>query len=204
VFANICCLLPTSAGCLHLPVRHGMILKGDWSLEMNRIPWLKGRDNTYQEPSNYATGQNVYAAQIDSPFATAGPSPIPAMAAYRPAGCGPGGCGPASSGQSVMGPQPHARFHAVPTGSAFRATPSFAPMTSVPTSPPPLPPVKSAPAPLQPSPLPTESQTIPTPRPTSLEVPTRQTAVAREKASQQVSWIFNPATVGGDSAPRSD
>ena len=204
VFAVICCLLPTSAGCLHLPVRHGMILKGDWSLEMNRIPWLKGRDNAYQDPSGCEPGPSMCAAEIDSPFATAASSPTPAMAGYRAANCGPAGCGPTGHGQSAMAPQPHARFHAVPTGSAFSATPNFSPMMNVPISPPSLPPVKSAPEPLRPSPLPTESQTIPTPRPISPEVPNSQAAVARKEASQQVSWIFNPATVADDSAPRSD
>lgn len=196
VFVVVCCLLPTWTGCLHLPVRHGMILKGDWSLEMNRIPWLKGRDNVYQEPSECGVGQGMCAAEIDSPFATGVASSTPVMAR-----CGPAGCGSAVHGQSAVEPQPHARFHPVPTRSAFSATPNFAPMMNAPMGPMALPPAESAPERLQPPPLPTETQVIPTPGPRSPEVPNSQTAVEGETASQQVSWIFHPATVGIDSLP---
>lgn len=45
-------LLTSFAGC-HAPnPRHGFIFRGDWSLELNRIPWMAGRGaDGYQQPS---------------------------------------------------------------------------------------------------------------------------------------------------------
>ena len=36
--------------------RHGLILRGDWSLECNRTPWLSGRETTIQESSGGGQG----------------------------------------------------------------------------------------------------------------------------------------------------
>src|SRR5512139_544171 len=35
-----CLLLPGWLGCVWPVDRHGVILRGDWSLELNRVPWL--------------------------------------------------------------------------------------------------------------------------------------------------------------------
>ena len=45
-------LLTSFAGC-HVPnPRHGLIFRGDWSLEINRIPWMAQRGGDgYQQPS---------------------------------------------------------------------------------------------------------------------------------------------------------
>ncbi len=48
-----CCLLLLCSGCFRPRVRHGLVLRGDWSLELNRVPWLKDRSTnlgTYSEP----------------------------------------------------------------------------------------------------------------------------------------------------------
>lgn len=40
------------SGCRVPCPRHGVIFRGDWSLEINRIPWMSGREQVeYQQPS---------------------------------------------------------------------------------------------------------------------------------------------------------
>ena len=203
VFVIACCLLPMAAGCMRLPVRHGMIVKGDWSLEMNRIPWMKSRDNVYQQqPSECATVEGICAMEIDSPFAT-GPASIPSS---LPIAChsGNAGCGSAACGEPTVGYQAHARFHPVPTRSVFASEPSLAPAMIERTSPAALPPVRRTPQSLEPPPLPPETEAIPAPRPASPESSNGQTAVHRETGSRQVSWVFSTATAGSESVPDDD
>ena len=203
VFVVACCLLLTTVGCMRLPIRHGMIVKGDWSLELNRIPWMKGRDNVYQQPSECGTIQNFCATEIDSPFvtnATRIPSPQLTVSDCGSAGCG----GSVAHGESTVGYQAHARFHPVPTRSVFASEPSLAPAMNERTSPAVLPPVRSTPKTLEPPPLPPDTEVIPTPTPASPESPKDQTAVHRETGSRQVSWVFSTATAGSESVPDDD
>lgn len=196
VFVIACCLLPTAVGCVRLPVRHGMIVKGDWSLELNRIPWMKGRDNLYQQPSECETIQNVRAMEIDSPFVTGAariPSPLPSACH-----CSNGGCGSASHCESTVGYQAQARFHPVPTRPVFASEPSLAPATQERTSPVVLPPARNTPKSLELPPMPPETEVIPLPSP---ESPSGQTAVYRETGTGQMSWVFFPETAGSELAP---
>jgi hypothetical protein len=202
VLIAACCLLSTAMGCMRLPIRHGMIVKGDWSLEMNRIPWMKGRDNVYQQPSECGTIQNMCATEVDSPFATSAMRiPSPLSTAHR---CSNPGCGSAAHGESTVGYQAHARFHPVPTRSVFASEPSLAPAMNERTSPAALPPVRSVPKSLEPPPLPPETEVIPAPTPASPESPNDQAAVHRETGSRQVSWVFSTATAGSESVPDDD
>ena len=205
VFVVACCLLPTMVGCMRFPIRHGMIVKGDWSLEMNRIPWMKGRDNVYQEPSELEMPQNICATEIDSPFATNAvriPSRRP-MAGYCPdAGWGDAGCGCVSESGPTVGYQSQARFHPVPTRSVFGSDPSLAPTLNERAIPAPIPPVRSVPNSLEP-PLPLETEVLPTP-PASPEGPKDETAVYRETGTRPMSWVFSTATAGNESAPDDD
>ena len=42
--AIACLLLAMSVGCnLCARPRHGLIVRGDWSFELNRVPWLARR-----------------------------------------------------------------------------------------------------------------------------------------------------------------
>jgi len=201
VFVIACCLLPTTVGCMRLPVRHGVIVKGDWSLELNRIPWLKGRDNVYQQPHVCETPQNVCATEIDSPFVTNSArisSPLSTVCH-----CGNAGCGAAAQCESTVGYQAHARFHPVPTRSVFASGPSLAPAMAEQTSPTALPPVRGTPQSLEPPPLPPETEVIPTP-PASPESQKDQTAVYRETDPRPVSWVFSPATTGSESVRDDD
>lgn len=45
------CLVLACSGCAYQRPRHGFIVRGDWSLELNRVPWLKGRPTVCQECS---------------------------------------------------------------------------------------------------------------------------------------------------------
>ena len=195
IFVVACCLLPTTVGCMRFPVRHGMIVKGDWSLEMNRIPWMKSRDNAYQQTSEAGATQNMCVTEFDSPFATSG-ARIPGM----PMASGKGGCGSAGRCESTVGYQAHARFHPVPTRSVFANEPTFAPMPNEQTSPATLPSARSTPRSLEPPPLPPETEVIPAP-PALPETPKDQAAAHRETGLGQMSWVFSPTTAGNESVP---
>ena len=194
VFIIGCCLLTTSVGCMRLPIRHGMIVKGDWSLEMNRIPWMKGRGDAYQQPSDAGAVQGVCVAEIDSPFV----SGVPRLAAGAQS-CDHG-CGSAVQGPPA-GYHNHPRFHPVPTQSVFGPGAGVAPDTGVQTSPAVLPPVRKMPKSLEPPPMPPETENIPTPAPSPPVSPNDQTASRRNPGNQQASWIFSPATDSGGSGP---
>ena len=159
VFVAACCLLPTFVGCMRFPVRHGVIVKGDWSLEMNRIPWMKSRDNVYQQASDPGIPQDLCVPAVDSPFACNGDG-IPSG---RTLACGRGGCGSVATCESPVGYRAHARFHPVPTRPVFASEPPLEPTITEQTSPAPLPPVRSTPKSLEP-PLPPETEVIPTPQ----------------------------------------
>ncbi len=195
-----CCLVTGSVGCMRLPIRHGMIFKGDWSFEMNRIPWMKGRGDVYQEPSECEVVQTVCATEIDSPFASGRPG-LAARAHCREPGCGLAAHGPPDSGPTA-GYHNHARFHPVPTRSVFSPQAGMVPERVEQTRPPALPPVRSVPKSLDP-PTPSKSEDIPTPAPMPAPLPTEspngQATAHSHGGSRQVSWIFSPSSDAGNS-----
>ena len=190
VFVVGCCLLTTTVGCMRLPIRHGMIVKGDWSLEMNRIPWMKGRGDDYQQPSECGMATSVCATEVDSPFVAGAP-----QLATR-AHCGAPGCGSSAQNQAVSYHN-HARFHPVPTRSVFSTD---AAMGGAP-SPATFPPARSVPKSLEPPPVPPDMEDIPTPAPLPPDSPDDQAAIHRNAGNRQVSWVFSAETDAGDSVP---
>lgn len=44
-------LFATFGGCCVPQAGHGFVIHGDWSLELNRIPWMAERGAGYQEPA---------------------------------------------------------------------------------------------------------------------------------------------------------
>ena len=44
-------------GCCHPRCRHGVLLRGDWSLELNRVPWLANRSLSEQDCSEGCTAE---------------------------------------------------------------------------------------------------------------------------------------------------
>ena len=120
-----CCLLVTCLGCRCPRPRHGLILRGDWSLELNRLPWRNGGSGTC------ATRQGAEAEPF-GPYLPGGDIPQEALprAGQR---LGPrsacGNCGGVLEGvgaeRSVVqaGYHNHPRFHPVPTRPAFLPRP---------------------------------------------------------------------------------
>lgn len=114
-----CCLLIMCSGCWPRP-RHGLVVRGDFSLELNRIPWMTGRG------VEYAGDCCDDAACCDSCGCAA--CPAGACRGGVPAG-GPAGADGAAA-QVAYHNDP--RFFPVPT------KPVFSPRTdivSIPTSP---------------------------------------------------------------------
>ena len=54
-----------TGGCCHQKARHGFIMRGDWSLELNRVPWMNTRLNSYKEDC-IATGACTTSGQACS------------------------------------------------------------------------------------------------------------------------------------------
>ena len=201
VFAIACCLLPTMAGCMRLPIRHGVIVKGDWSLEMNRIPWMKGRGDAYQETSDCGAIEGVCTTEVDSPFVTNATRTLSPQSRVRH--CGKAGCGSAARREPSVGYQAHARFHPVPTRPTFASEPSLARAMTEQTSPAALPPARSAPKSLEPPPLPPEMESIPTPQASPTSSPD-QAAANGATAPHQLSWVFSLTPPESKSAPDDD
>jgi hypothetical protein len=117
----------SGCGCWPRP-RHGVIIRGDWSLELNRIPWLASRDDTYQEPFSVVADCATDCPQTGEASAgltTGGPPaarPSPGETSCRTRRCRT--CGQLTCAGPV---QPngakeeylHSRFHPVPTRPVF-------------------------------------------------------------------------------------
>lgn len=116
--------LTVTAGC-YRPM-HGLILRGDWSLELNRIPWINSRTVISDDQADSATatavpigtqscsapdaegvscGQGKHGRLICSAPWQSRPS---ATAAIMPA-----------AGPQMVPPAEPSRFHPVPTGPVF-------------------------------------------------------------------------------------
>lgn len=95
--AAVCSLLLCTSGCFCWPrAKHGLVLRGDWSLELNRAPWLANRSESYQEaspdcvPTLQSTAAGVDFAPMPSPgtpqpTTTMPHSPPPPQVPQRPA-----------------------------------------------------------------------------------------------------------------------
>ena len=110
-----CCLLAAQWGCCWQRPRHGVIVRGDFALELNRIPWMTGRGAEYEhdvcaEPECAGPGQ---------------PCQPGAGEACLSRGCKRPGAGAegAAGGEAVAaaGCYNQPRFFPVPTRPAFSA-----------------------------------------------------------------------------------
>jgi hypothetical protein len=178
--AAIFSLLLVSSGCGLCGVRHGMILRGDWSLEMNRVPWLNSHSRTAVDSGQSDCGDTMVAAPAAA--CVGGPSGSSAVhqTAHRGVGCrhaSPACSSCAASVQPAAEPQKtaHSRFHPIPTRPVF--TPWNCPKPAAPRA-----------APKAPS-APVAPELIPTP-------PAAKAAMRPTRADSQVAstaWIFAPS-----------
>ena len=128
------CLLANCLGCYCPRPRHGVIIRGDWALEFNRIPWLKSRSPEYQGTCYYEPGCSAARGGNGGDPASLPPSggdtcgPSPGDMASTAAGGERGVCGVCRGcrlgGRCVqpevaVGYHNHPRFHPVPTRPAF-------------------------------------------------------------------------------------
>ena len=202
------CLTLLLSGCWHVNPRHGLILRGDWSFEVNRIPWMASHNDCYQEPM---------APPCLGPGGGPGGGPEGCDATPCEArGCGPkacklrpqGGCADAAQGDACVDYGNHPRFHPVPTKPVF--SPRGPGLSGVPTSPPgnycPVPGRfhgATIPEPeVIPAPKPKPSQgaapakpkaTAPKPRTVPADSGTKPSEPKRlAKPTTQSAWIFTP------------
>lgn len=179
-------VLLTSTGCGIYNPRHGMILRGDWSLELNRVPWLNSRTKSYDEVGEGACAPGMVT---EPPMASEG-----CVDASGPAVSYPmpvtqrqfSGCRACSMpNQVVAGPAPqevvHSRFHPVPTRPVF--TPWNCPMPEPEAESP------TAPRPIQGQP---QREVIPTPSGTPSATETSQ----MDRSVANAAWIFQPENSG--------
>ncbi len=211
-----CCLAANCLGCRYRP-RHGLILRGDWSLECNRKPWLTGTNTTHQETSGSAQGCGSGSENGFESY----PTPAPMSAGEDQVGyaspSGEGLCGQCGSSlpanlacrtcghhrqnaAAEVGYYNHPRFHPVPTRPVFsprtdEAMVAGGQVMPVQAQTPSAQPIPAAPqirlAP--PTPVPEE---IRAPRPQPLPTADRVTASPgrTDSVSPSFSWIFNPST----------
>ena len=211
-----CWLIASTTGCLYLPARHGVILHGDWSLEMNRIPWMKSR-RSYQDPAGSVIGSVPEEIQIDDPFGGTSPEvcttepPAEAVCQTRPSllsrlrlpciipTCRRTTCDHVRPGAVATPYDNHPRFHPVPSGPVFFSqgapvTPSLAPSIPVESVAPAQPdsvPVDATPQPLEPVPA-VPAETIPTPPDASEGEWKEPGSEQAAQPNEQTSWVFSP------------
>ena len=112
-----CALLLTIVGCGCPPSRHGVRIRGGWSLELNRVPWLVSRTESQQECSVPNDG---------CPAACLPDGAVPAeVRGQGPAATGLGagclGCGRLwGVGESTAECYGQPRFHPGPTRPVFQ------------------------------------------------------------------------------------
>jgi len=176
-----CCV-----GCGRL-VRHGWILRGDWSLEMNRVPWLTGRSESHQEVSEEGACFSTGCVDVEAgPAMTPTEAPPFEGASCSRCGarglCSHRGASDAGKSASVEGSDGLSRFHPVPTRPVFepRWDPLTIPADSSWTEPPQI-----EPEPTQRAPLPRPVEVVPVPQP-------EDRAASRTKNTQpgRTSWVF--------------
>jgi len=193
-----CCLLVTCLGCCRPRPRHGVILRGDWSLELNRLPWRNGGSGAS------ATSQGAEAEPF-GPFLPEGDIPQEALprAGQR---LGPrsacGACGGVLEGVGAEGSvvqtgyHNHPRFHPVPTQPVFLSRPERYSMIDgiSPAGAYPRGAARDADTqrvePLPPAP---EPEVIPTPPASSERGSRRRGSGPPDTASSALSWMLLPA-----------
>ncbi|MFH1264953.1 MAG: hypothetical protein ABIK89_04455, partial [Planctomycetota bacterium] len=120
-----CLLLVAFEGCFCRP-RHGLIVRGDFALELNRIPWLASRGDVYQESS--AAALDCSAGCLEDGRDALGLPMAPEVDAGACLGgrCKTGALCRHCSHRGAGGPPPsavaetgHSRFHPVPTRPVF-------------------------------------------------------------------------------------
>lgn len=136
--AVACMLLVVCGGCLCRP-RHGMIIRGDWSPEMNRVPWVASRSAADQECSETAIECSP-ACLMEGEMSAGYPCEPPTAAqpdadrtSHSAPQSGSGGRifqrrGRSRVADSVQpaiaaAPHEHSRFHPVPTRPVFLPRP---------------------------------------------------------------------------------
>lgn len=104
-----------SSGCGIYNPRHGTIIRGAWTLECNRVPWLTS------SPLGNVEGGCTTDAMVP-----AGTGEVGVPVACAPHACPPGALSCRTCGHSAAtGPTPppqqmgHSRFHPVPTRPVF-------------------------------------------------------------------------------------
>lgn len=185
-------VLVSGSGCGLYNPRHGMILRGDWSLELNRVPWLNSRTQSYDEVGEGCSAPGMLleppAAPGSCANASGAPVPCPTQAvAHR---CPPAplrclACERSHFASATPPPQQvaHSRFHPVPTRPVF--TPWTCPTSTSPPGPSQTPPSPQA----QP-----ERELIPTPAASQeASQPTRA-----DRAVTSAAWIFQPEDAKGE------
>lgn len=177
-------LIPMASGC----ARHGLLLRGDWSLEVNRTPWLADRSVVQEDCSE---GSCATGACEAGPTCGVSPGCGAGMASgcLRPgcANCRPrrGAGNDAALAQANY--HNHPRFHPVPTQPAF--TPRANPLPTGPV-------VMPASDVELPAPMP-----APTPAPEAAPIPSGEIPQAWRPrpagpmagTALQQSWVFVPA-----------
>jgi len=196
-----CCLLVTCLGCCCPRPRHGLILRGDWSLELNRLPWLKGRGDAYQECS-YQEVESAGSCGSSGVLPTKA-QPIanrPGHSACRSSTCGvcsnsAAGTGPDSSAV-LTGYHNHPRFHSVPTQPVFLPRPDRVSMIEAGTAPElhraPIPEGAEQP-PIHPTPPAPEPEVIPAPPAGSSQGWKSRGAQRQAAIEGGPDWIFRSA-----------
>lgn len=171
------CLIATSSGCGIYNPRHGTILRGSWSLECNRVPWLNSRTRSYDEVGESGCGQGMVTSpaigNADGTVSASYPNqPVGHICAGGPLACR--SCAQPASAATASPPMGYSRFHPVPTRPVF--TPWKCPTTATRKS-----------APVSPA-RQTPPEVIPTP-PASLSAMEPTRADSRVK---NAAWIFQP------------
>ena len=100
-----CCLLSAGGGCC---VKKGFVVRSDWSLEVNRVPWMTGHGAKYEECKS-CPAKDGKDSDKNCP-ADGGHGPADQQA------------GPPQ--EPLPGPPGHSRLHPVPIGPAFGPMPS--------------------------------------------------------------------------------
>jgi hypothetical protein len=191
VAAVVTCLLLWPGCCHHKHERHGFVVRGGWSLECNRIPWMASHGTQYQAPATFTVcpSANMTVADPRPPCAGCGHSACQSRGGIVVTGSR-GQC--EAAGSATASDYVHPRFHAVPT------RPAFAPPESCPQEQPDghlrnLPAEEELPWPESPPVAPTPE---PVPTPTGSQDGWKPLSEPTESVSQSTSWIFaQPATV---------
>ena len=179
-------LLVTCAGCQFCArPPHGLTVRGDWSLEVNRVPWLSSRAKLDDECSQGGCGfsteclvEDEIPAGCEIPsgctsgtpmVAPPGPDDLSRPKSKHEAcpicrGLGHGPFGGSLQPAAAM-PYRHSRFHPVPTRPVFRPQPEqYVSIEDAPDSGE-MGPAQPVGPQRRPAPVPSEFELIPTPAP---------------------------------------